>query len=146
MADQMDLLREQVKMLAGEVAFCTSSLKRLSEQVAVNPNDSQLQVGHVLIQISATIVDFVLFSTLDFLILQSQMQSLKDEIQEKRRQMRILERRIVGNGEVGSNNGSALELSQVSYTFCVWLFKHFLLRYFIMVGLECRISPSSVIS
>ena len=45
------------------------------------------------------------------------MQSLKDEIQEKRRQMRILERRIVGNGEVGSNNGSALELSQVSYTF-----------------------------
>ena len=117
MADQMDLLREQVKMLAGEVAFCTSSFKRLSEQVAVNPNDSQLQVGHVLIQISATIVDFVLFSTLDFLILQSQMQSLKDEIQEKRRQMRILERRIVGNGEVGSNNGSALELSQVSYTF-----------------------------
>ena len=48
MADQMDLLREQVKMLAGEVAFCTSSLKRLSEQVALNPNDSQLQVGDVL--------------------------------------------------------------------------------------------------
>ena len=146
MADQMDLLREQVKMLAGEVAFCTSSLKRLSEQVAVNPNDSQLQVGHVLIQISATIVDFVLFSTLDFLILQSQMQSLKDEIQEKKRQMRVIERRILGNGEAGFNNGAALELSQVSYTFCVWLFKHFLLRYFIMVGLECRISPSSVIS
>ena len=78
--------------------------------------------------------------------MQFQIKKLKDEIQEKRRQMRILERRIVGNGEVGSNNGSALELSQVSYTFCVWLFKHFLLRYFIMVGLECRISPSSVIS
>ena len=48
MADQMDLLREQVKMLGGEVALCTSSLKRLSEQVASNPNDSHLQVGDVL--------------------------------------------------------------------------------------------------
>jgi centromeric protein E len=59
MADQMDLLREQVKMLAGEVAFCTSSLKRLSEQVAVNPNDTQLQVSGTFIQISATIVALV---------------------------------------------------------------------------------------
>lgn len=42
--DQMDLLREQVKMLAGEVAFCTSSLKRLSEQAATNPEDSKLRV------------------------------------------------------------------------------------------------------
>nr|AMS24219.1 kinesin 7-Ib protein [Marsilea vestita] len=85
MADQMDLLREQVKMLGGEVALCTSSLKRLSEQVASNPNDSQLQM---------------------------QMQNLKDEIQEKKRQMRVLERRILGNAEPGSNNANALELSQ----------------------------------
>lgn len=42
--DQMDLHREQVKMLAGEVALCTSSLKRLSEQAATNPEDSQLRV------------------------------------------------------------------------------------------------------
>lgn len=41
--DQMDLLREQVKMLAGEVALCTSSLKRLSEQVVNNPDDQQIQ-------------------------------------------------------------------------------------------------------
>ena len=67
MADQMDLLREQVKMLAGEVAFCTSSLKRLSEQVAVNPNDSQLQVGHILIQISDTIMDLVCVQLLNIL-------------------------------------------------------------------------------
>lgn len=45
--DQMDLLREQVKMLAGEVALCTSSLKRLSEQAASNPEDSQLQVSYL---------------------------------------------------------------------------------------------------
>jgi hypothetical protein len=37
MADQIDLLREQFKMLAGEVAFCTSSLKRLIEQSASSP-------------------------------------------------------------------------------------------------------------
>jgi len=39
----MDLLREQVKMLAGEVALCTSSLKRLTEQAASHPEDSQIQ-------------------------------------------------------------------------------------------------------
>lgn len=42
--DQIDLLQEQVKMLAGEVALCTSSLKRLSEQAANNPVDVQIQV------------------------------------------------------------------------------------------------------
>lgn len=45
--DQMDLLREQVKMLAGEVALSTSSLKRLSEQAAANPDDSQIRVGYL---------------------------------------------------------------------------------------------------
>lgn len=44
LTDQMDLLCEQVKMLAGEVALCTSSLKRLSEQAARNPEDSQIKV------------------------------------------------------------------------------------------------------
>eukprot|EP00250_Pteridium_aquilinum_P013264 c21239_g1_i1 orf=280-3999(+) len=85
MADQMDLLKEQVKMLGGEVAFCTSSLKRLTEHAATNPDDSQLQ---------------------------AQMKNLKDEIMEKRRQIRMLERRIAGNGEVASNNAATLELSQ----------------------------------
>lgn len=41
-----------------------------------------------------------------------QMRNMKDEISEKKRQMRLLERRIVGNGEVASNNAAALELSQ----------------------------------
>ena len=47
--DQMDLLREQVKMLAGEVALCTSSLKRLSEEAARNPDDLQNQVGFLIV-------------------------------------------------------------------------------------------------
>lgn len=85
MADQMDLLREQVKMLAGEVALCTSSLKRLSEQAASNPDDLQLQ---------------------------AQMQNMKDEIQEKKRQMQVLERRMIGSIESSPNPANILEMSQ----------------------------------
>ena len=44
--DQMDLIREQVKMLSGEVALCTSSLKRLSEQATNRPEDLQLKVSY----------------------------------------------------------------------------------------------------
>lgn len=44
----MDLLREQVKMLAGEVALCISSLKRLAEQAANKPEDLQLKVSYCL--------------------------------------------------------------------------------------------------
>lgn len=47
--DQMDLFREQVKMLAGEVALSTSSLKRLSEQAAINPEDSHIKVSYSLV-------------------------------------------------------------------------------------------------
>ena len=41
----MDLFHEQIEMLAGEVAFSTSSLKRLSEQAAKSPGDSYLLVS-----------------------------------------------------------------------------------------------------
>ncbi len=45
MEDQIDLLKEQSKMLAGDVAFCTSSLKRLIEQAMNSSDDTQLQVN-----------------------------------------------------------------------------------------------------
>ncbi|CAI0393167.1 unnamed protein product [Linum tenue] len=82
--DQMDLLREQVKMLAGEVALSTSSLKRLSEQVASHPDDLQLK---------------------------DQMQKLKGEIIEKRHQMLILEQRMIGS--IGMTMPNSNELSEV---------------------------------
>lgn len=44
MSDQMDLLVEQVKMLAGEIAFSTSNLKRLVEQSVNEPDSSKTQV------------------------------------------------------------------------------------------------------
>lgn len=44
MSDQMDLLVEQVKMLAGDIAFSTSTLKRLTEQSVNDPESSRTQV------------------------------------------------------------------------------------------------------
>ncbi|XP_077231157.1 kinesin-like protein KIN-7D, mitochondrial isoform X2 [Tasmannia lanceolata] len=77
MSDQMDLLAEQVKMLAGEIAFSTSTLKRLLEQSVNDPTGSQIQI-----------------------------QNLECEIQEKRRQMRVLEQRIMESGEASMANAS----------------------------------------
>ncbi|CAI9103734.1 OLC1v1002273C1 [Oldenlandia corymbosa var. corymbosa] len=83
MSDQMDLLVEQVKMLAGEIAFSTSTLKRLVEQSVNDPESSR-----------------------------DQIQSLEREILEKRKQMRILEQRIVESGEASIANASLLEMQQ----------------------------------
>ncbi|XP_020236509.1 kinesin-like protein KIN-7C, mitochondrial [Cajanus cajan] len=86
--DQMDLLREQVKMLAGEVAFCISSLKRLSEQAANKPEDIQLQ---------------------------EDMHKLKGEISQKKNQIRILEQRMIGSlGHAPSNNEMSQALSKLT--------------------------------
>lgn len=43
-SDEMDLLVEQVKMLTGEIAFSTSTLKRLVEQSVNDPNGSKIHV------------------------------------------------------------------------------------------------------
>ncbi|XP_031381423.1 kinesin-like protein KIN-7D, mitochondrial [Punica granatum] len=79
MSDQMDLLVEQVKMLAGEIAFSTSTLKRLVEQSVNDPESSKTQI-----------------------------ENLEREIQEKQKQMRMLEQRIIESGE----NVSLVEMQQ----------------------------------
>jgi centromeric protein E len=48
-SDHLDLLIEQVKMLAGEIAFGTSSLKRLIEQSIEDPEGTKNQVGFLSI-------------------------------------------------------------------------------------------------
>ncbi|XP_043712622.1 kinesin-like protein KIN-7D, mitochondrial isoform X2 [Telopea speciosissima] len=83
MADQMDLLVEQVKMLAGEIAFSTSTLKRLVEQSVHDPDASKTQI-----------------------------QKLEREIQEKRMQMRVLEQRITESGEASISNASLVDMQQ----------------------------------
>ncbi|XP_027329853.1 kinesin-like protein KIN-7C, mitochondrial [Abrus precatorius] len=86
--DQMDLLREQVKMLAGEVALCISSLKRLSEQAIIKPEDIQLQAD---------------------------MHKLKGEISQKKNQIRILEQRMIGSlGHAPSNSEMSQALSKLT--------------------------------
>ncbi|KAK6776164.1 hypothetical protein RDI58_027165 [Solanum bulbocastanum] len=83
MSDQMDLLVEQVKMLAGEIAFSTSTLKRLVEQSVNDPESSQTQI-----------------------------QNLECEIQEKRKQMSMLEQHIVESGKASVANASFVEMQQ----------------------------------
>ncbi|XP_061368414.1 kinesin-like protein KIN-7D, mitochondrial isoform X2 [Gastrolobium bilobum] len=83
MSDQMDLLVEQVKMLAGDIAFSTSTLKRLTEQSVNDPEGSKIQI-----------------------------ENLEREIQEKRKQMRALEQRIIETGESSMANSSLVEMQQ----------------------------------
>ncbi|XP_038977328.1 kinesin-like protein KIN-7K, chloroplastic isoform X2 [Phoenix dactylifera] len=82
-SDEMDLLVEQVKMLAGEIAFSTSTLKRLVEQSVNDPDGSKIQI-----------------------------QNLEHEIQEKQRQMRVLEQRIIESGEASMANASLVDMQQ----------------------------------
>lgn len=82
-SDQMDLLVEQVKLLAGEIAFSTSTLKRLVEQSVNDPDGSQVQI-----------------------------QNIEKEIQEKRRHMRALEQRIMESGEASVSSASLVDMQQ----------------------------------
>ncbi|CAH2061616.1 unnamed protein product [Thlaspi arvense] len=81
--DEMDLLVEQVKMLAGEIAFSKSTLKRLVDQSVNDPENAKPQI-----------------------------ENLEREIQEKQRQMRSLEQRITESGEASIANASSLEMQQ----------------------------------
>ncbi|XVF67787.1 hypothetical protein PTKIN_Ptkin10aG0149900 [Pterospermum kingtungense] len=82
-SDEMDLLAEQVKMLSGEIAFSTSTLKRLVDQSVNDPDSSKTQI-----------------------------QNLEREIQEKRRQMRVLEQRIIESNEASISNASFVDMQQ----------------------------------
>ncbi|KAF7818930.1 kinesin-like protein KIN-7K, chloroplastic isoform X1 [Senna tora] len=65
--DQIDLLREQQKILSAEVALHSSALKRMSEEAAKNPQKDQIQV---------------------------EIKRLKDEIKAKNEQINLLEKQI----------------------------------------------------
>ncbi|KAK7378282.1 hypothetical protein VNO80_03721 [Phaseolus coccineus] len=65
--DQIDLLREQHKILSGEVALHSSALKRLSDEATRNPQNGQIHVD---------------------------MENLKDEITAKSEQIDLLEKQI----------------------------------------------------
>ncbi|KAK8593438.1 hypothetical protein V6N12_045519 [Hibiscus sabdariffa] len=84
--DQIDLLREQQKILSGEVALHSSALKQLSEETARNPqNEQQIQV---------------------------EMKKLSDEIRGKSEQIALLEKQIAESILVSPNKMEKSEISQ----------------------------------
>ncbi|KAB2086980.1 hypothetical protein ES319_A04G072200v1 [Gossypium barbadense] len=84
--DQIDLLREQQKILSGEVALHSSALKRLSEEAMRNPqNEQQIQV---------------------------EMKKLSDEIRGKNEQIASLEKQIAESILVSPNKMEKPEISQ----------------------------------
>ncbi|GAB4834357.1 hypothetical protein Ancab_032612 [Ancistrocladus abbreviatus] len=85
MSNEMDLLVERVKMLAGDIAFSTITLKRLLEQFVNDPD-----------------------------ALKTQIQNLEHEIQEKKMQMRILEQHIIQSVEASVSNASLVDMQQVT--------------------------------
>ncbi|KAG0486923.1 hypothetical protein HPP92_009018 [Vanilla planifolia] len=85
--DHVDLLREQLKILSGEVALCSSVLKRLSDEAAKSPKKEQIQI---------------------------EMRKVTNEIKEKSQQMASLERHIADSL---STNGSKYEKSELSVSY-----------------------------
>ncbi|CAK7342265.1 unnamed protein product [Dovyalis caffra] len=84
-SDQIDLLREQQKILSGEVALHSSALKRLSEEASRNPQKEQIQL---------------------------EMKKLSDEIEVKNEQIALLEGQIADSIMVSHNSMDNLETSQ----------------------------------
>nr|XP_048321339.1 kinesin-like protein KIN-7K, chloroplastic isoform X2 [Ziziphus jujuba var. spinosa] len=82
--DHIDLLREQQKILSGEVALHSSALKRLSEEAARNPQKDQINVD---------------------------MRKLKDEIKAKNEQIALLEKQIADSMNASHNKIDSLEIS-----------------------------------
>ncbi|KAK1557769.1 hypothetical protein Q3G72_031575 [Acer saccharum] len=83
--DQIDLLKEQQKILSGEVALHSSALKRLSEEAARNPQKEQLQV---------------------------EIRMLRDEIKGKNDQIALLEKQIADSIVASQNKMDNSEVSQ----------------------------------
>jgi len=129
-ADQMNLLNEQVRLLSGEIALCTSSLKRLPVN---NPGDTGVEVPYLTFLLltpppkkkrkekGAKDACILLARQVSgwFYKLQEQMQKLRNEINEKKRQICKLEQNTIGLLEAATP-ASASELSQV-LTAVAWI-------------------------
>ncbi|OMO73015.1 hypothetical protein CCACVL1_17494 [Corchorus capsularis] len=83
--DQIDLLREQQKILSGEVALHSSALKRLSEEAARDPQNEQIQV---------------------------EIRRLSDEVRGKNEQIALLEKQIADSILVSHTKMDKSEISR----------------------------------
>ncbi|KAF2301914.1 hypothetical protein GH714_030372 [Hevea brasiliensis] len=92
--DQMDLLVEQVKMLAGEIAFSTSTLKRLVEQSVNDPDSSKIQtVMRLMTQCNEKSFELEI-KTADNRVLQEQLQTKCSQNKELQEKVKILEKQL----------------------------------------------------
>jgi len=89
--DHVDLLREQLKILSGEVALQTSVLKRLTEEAGRSPQSENIQM---------------------------EMKKTSDEIKGKKRQIASLEREIAHATLGSKGKADKLELSPVMLYIC----------------------------
>ncbi|KNA06343.1 hypothetical protein SOVF_181940 isoform A [Spinacia oleracea] len=83
--DQIDLLREQKKILSGEVALHSSALKRLSEEAAKNPKKEQIHI---------------------------EIRKLREEIRAKNEQIASLEKQIADTVAANYDKMDDSEMSQ----------------------------------
>lgn len=83
--DQIDLLREQQKILSGEVALHSSALKRLSEEAARNPGREQIH---------------------------EEIRKLNEEVKVKNEQIAFLEKQIADSILTSDKQLDNLEISQ----------------------------------
>ncbi|XP_024018836.1 kinesin-like protein KIN-7K, chloroplastic isoform X2 [Morus notabilis] len=84
--DQIELLREQQKILSGEVALHSSALKRLSEEAARNPQKDHMN---------------------------EEIRKLKDEIKAKNEQIALVEKQIEDSTIPSHKKMDSLDMSQV---------------------------------
>ncbi|KAK6945398.1 Kinesin motor domain [Dillenia turbinata] len=119
--DHIDLLREQQKILSGEVALHSSALKRLSEEASRSPQKEQIRVL-ALSTISGFFISFNLYVhhywNLDLplhTIFQVEMRKLSDDIKLKNEQIASLEKQIAGYVSASQNKMDKLVTSQPSY-------------------------------
>ncbi|KAK1279024.1 Kinesin-like protein NACK1 [Acorus gramineus] len=82
--DHVDLLKEQLKILSGEVALHSSALKRLTEEAASNPEKEEIHI---------------------------EMRRINDEIQVKNQQIASLEKQMADSFPVTPNKVDQLGLS-----------------------------------
>ena len=115
--DHVDLLREQLKILSGEVALQTSVLKRLTEEAGRSPQSENIQVLPCLMFV---VCFYNLSRTLAFylLVLKMEMKKISDEIKGKKRQIESLEREIARATLGSQGKADKLELSPVMFYIC----------------------------
>lgn len=94
--DEIDLLREQHKILSGEVALYMSALKRLSEEAAQNPKDEHLHVTFFKLYFSHSKFSLGIHPEVKLCTfsMQAEIINLKEDIHQKNNQIASLQKQI----------------------------------------------------